>query len=84
MKPLTLSFLILFIFSLSAFIRHDGPIDRLIAVLGQWATTHPQEKVYLHTDRPHYAIGDTIWFKAYVTISGQHHLSKLPICIPKF
>jgi len=75
MKPLTLSFLILFIFSLSAFIWHDGPIDRLIAELGQWATTHPQEKVYLHTDRPHYAIGDTIWFKAYVTIGGQHHLS---------
>jgi hypothetical protein len=75
MKPLTLSFLILFIFSLSAFIRHDGPIDRLIAVLGQWAMTHPQEKVYLHTDRPYYAIGDTIWFKAYVTIGGQHHLS---------
>ncbi|WP_285058048.1 hypothetical protein [Pedobacter ginsengisoli] len=75
MKLLTRSLLILFIFSLSAFISDDGPIERLIAALGQLAATHPQEKVYLHTDRPHYAINDTIWFKAYVTIGGQHHLS---------
>ncbi len=25
----------------------------------------PQEKVYLHLDRPNYMQGDTIWFKAY-------------------
>jgi len=29
---------------------------------------HPIEKVYLHTDKPYYSVGDTIWFKAYVTI----------------
>jgi hypothetical protein len=29
------------------------------------------EKVYLHLDKPYYAAGDTIWFKAYVTID-QH------------
>jgi len=28
-----------------------------------------QEKVDLHLDKPYYAIGDDIWFKAYVTIS---------------
>ena len=27
----------------------------------------PVEKVYLHFDKPYYAVGDTIWFKAYVT-----------------
>jgi hypothetical protein len=26
----------------------------------------PIEKVYLHTDKPLYSIGDTLWFKAYV------------------
>jgi hypothetical protein len=31
---------------------------------------YPSEKVYLHFDKPYYAIGDTIWFKAYVA-SGQ-------------
>lgn len=28
----------------------------------------PTEKVYLHFDKPYYAVGDTIWFKGYVTI----------------
>lgn len=27
----------------------------------------PIEKVYLHFDKPYYAVGDTIWFKAYLT-----------------
>ncbi|HEY0245551.1 MAG TPA: hypothetical protein VGC01_08320 [Mucilaginibacter sp.] len=24
------------------------------------------EKIYLHTDKPFYAVGDTLWFKAYL------------------
>ena len=28
--------------------------------------TYPIEKVYLHFDKPYYAIGDTIWFKGYL------------------
>ncbi|HQS51783.1 MAG: hypothetical protein B7X75_04630, partial [Sphingobacteriales bacterium 39-40-5] len=31
---------------------------------------YPTEKVYLHFDKPYYAVGDTIWFKAYVA-TGQ-------------
>ena len=30
-------------------------------------TNFPIEKVYLHFDKPYYAVGDTIWFKAYLT-----------------
>ena len=30
------------------------------------------EKVYLHTDKPYYFVGDTIWFKAYVTSGGSN------------
>ena len=26
----------------------------------------PQEKIYLHTDKPYYAVGDTVWLKAYL------------------
>jgi len=33
--------------------------------------SYPIEKVYLHFDKPYYAVGDTIWFKAYLTID--HH-----------
>ena len=37
---------------------------------------YPTEKVYLHFDKPYYAVGDTIWFKAYVA-SGQDQPSDL-------
>lgn len=37
---------------------------------------YPVEKVYLHMDKPYYAVGDTIWFKAYVTVD-KHVLSTL-------
>jgi uncharacterized protein YfaS (alpha-2-macroglobulin family) len=30
------------------------------------AENFPQEKVYLHYDKPAYAPGETIWFKAYL------------------
>nr|WP_068887457.1 hypothetical protein [Pedobacter panaciterrae] len=55
---------------------HD-PIDRLVTSLEKWIETNPQEKVYLHTDKPYYSLGDTIWFKAYVTIGSRHQLSAL-------
>jgi hypothetical protein len=37
-------------------------------------TSLPIEKVYLHFDKPYYALGDTIWFKAYLTV-GDHEPS---------
>ena len=40
-------------------------------------TNHLTEKPYLHFDKPYYAAGDTIYFKAYVTAGDQFLLSKL-------
>ena len=37
---------------------------------------YPYEKVYLHFDKPYYAVGDTIWFKAYVA-TGQDQPSDM-------
>lgn len=37
----------------------------------------PVEKVYLHTDKPYYNIGDTIWFKAYLVDNITHTASKI-------
>ncbi|MCD7941834.1 MAG: hypothetical protein LUH50_18305 [Bacteroides intestinalis] len=34
-----------------------------------------QEKVYLHTDKPFYLIGDTIWLKGYL-VDAQSHKEK--------
>jgi hypothetical protein len=57
--------------------RDDDPITRLVTILQKWTDTIPQEKVYLHMDKPYYALGDTIWFKGYVTIGSRHQLSAL-------
>jgi hypothetical protein len=63
---------------LLAFIpKGDDPIDKLVAALQKWTDINPQEKVYLHMDKPYYALGDTIWFKGYITIGSRHQLSAL-------
>ncbi|RZM01341.1 MAG: TonB-dependent receptor, partial [Pedobacter sp.] len=68
--------LLVSILGLLAFIPiEDGGIEKLVTALQRWADTNPQEKVYLHTDKPYYALGDTIWFKAYVTVGSRHQLS---------
>jgi hypothetical protein len=62
----------------AAFIpRGDDPVDKLATVLQRWTDSIPQEKVYLQTDKPYYVLGDTIWFKSYVTIGSRHQLSAL-------
>ena len=57
--------------------RYDDPVSRLVTMLQKWTDSIPQEKVYLHMDKPYYALGDTIWFKGYVTIGSRHQLSAL-------
>lgn len=60
------------------FPKQDGDvIDKLVAAIERWASTNPQEKVYLHTDKPYYLVGDTIWFKAYLTIGSKYQRSAL-------
>lgn len=36
-----------------------------------------QEKVYLHFDKPQYAVGEDIWFKAYITNAVSHLPTKV-------
>src|ERR1700761_7588369 len=55
----------------------DDPIEKIISSLSQWTSAHPQEKVYLHIDKPYYSTGDNIWFKAYVTAGSKHKLSAI-------
>lgn len=45
----------------------DDPFDALLSKMKAYNQKHAQEKVHLHLDKPYYAIGDDIWFKAYVT-----------------
>lgn len=55
----------------------DDPIKKATTQLQKWLDTYPQEKVYLHFDKPYYAVGDDIWFKAYITVGPKHELSAL-------
>lgn len=57
--------------------KGKDPIERLVNSLQEWTDNNPQEKVYLHMDKPYYAIGDTIWFKGYLTTGPHHELSAL-------
>ncbi|WP_276090358.1 TonB-dependent receptor [Pedobacter sp. JY14-1] len=56
---------------------NDDPLEKLVAALEKWTAANPQEKIYLHTDKPYYLVGDTIWFKAYVAVGAKHQLSTL-------
>ncbi len=71
-------FFVLLIAGAFSFTQKDNdPVEKLVAALQKWTETQPQEKIYLHTDKPYYMVGDTIWFKAYVTIGSKHQLSAL-------
>ncbi|OJJ14509.1 hypothetical protein BKI52_42790 [marine bacterium AO1-C] len=45
--------------------------------LKQYTRNRPQEKVYIHHDKPYYALGDTIWVSGYVVNAQSHKPSKL-------
>ncbi len=45
-------------------------LNKMIANSATLYNGYPIEKVYLHLDKPYYALGDTIWFKAYLTVDN--------------
>ncbi|NNU33187.1 hypothetical protein HK413_01550 [Mucilaginibacter sp. S1162] len=57
--------------------HRNSAVDKLTIALQNWTDSIPQEKVYLHMDKPHYAPGDTIWFKGYLTMGSRHELSAI-------
>ena len=55
----------------------DDPLKKLVLNLQQYQVDRPYEKVHLHLDKPYYAIGDDIWFKAYVVQAEKNQPSNL-------
>lgn len=49
----------------------DSIFARYMKQAQTFAVNYPREKAYLHFDNTSYYLGDTIWFKAYVTLAGQ-------------
>ncbi|HEX8608703.1 MAG TPA: Plug domain-containing protein [Pedobacter sp.] len=77
MKRSVLALALISLFSFAFISKGVDPVDKIVTALQRWNDTNPQEKVYLHTDKPYYVVGDTIWFKAYVTIGNKHQLSAM-------
>ena len=46
--------------------------NKIIETMRKVTEEFPQEKIYLHLDRPYYASGDVIWMKAY-HVAGSFH-----------
>jgi hypothetical protein len=59
------------------FIIDDEPLKKILRQVEKYRLQYPQEKVHLHFDKPYYAIGDNIWFKAYVVNAEKNELSTL-------
>lgn len=56
----------------------DSTVSKNVIVkLNDYNANHVIEKAYLHFDRPYYAAGDTMYFKAYVTTGDDHQPSAL-------
>ena len=70
-------FLLLGISLFSAFKMEDDPFSLLLKKMEKYNQKNLQEKVHLHLDKPYYAIGDDIWFKAYVVNTLDGHPSNI-------
>ncbi|MGI4022042.1 MAG: TonB-dependent receptor plug domain-containing protein [Janthinobacterium lividum] len=57
--------------------QEDDPLKKILTQLQKFTDNYPTEKVYLQLDKPYYAIGDVIYFKAYTTVGSKHQPSAL-------
>lgn len=76
-KIQTISIISVLFLVLLSFTSSNNPLERIIAGFDRYLEELPQEKVYLHFDRPYYAAGEKIWFKAYLTAGAFHSPSSL-------
>jgi hypothetical protein len=78
LKKLASIYIFLIIKGLSVFAQTDSiSLTTIVTKTDKLSSDHPFEKVYLHFDKPYYAVNDTIWFKAYLTIGPRHQPSPL-------
>ncbi|WP_324675204.1 TonB-dependent receptor plug domain-containing protein [Hymenobacter sp. GOD-10R] len=50
----------------------EGFVQQVIAQLNKFYQARYPEKSYLHLDKAVYAVGETVWFKAYVVDASRH------------
>ena len=54
--------------------------DSLIFLFDKQLAVFPQEKIYLHTDKPYYISGERIWFRAHLVDAATH----VPVSISRY
>lgn len=50
----------------------QNAIDSIGSKLNTYYSEYPQEKIFVHLNRPHYRIGQTVWFKTYLLNASTH------------
>lgn len=70
-KTLIISVMILISMSYS-FNINNSILEKILKRLDYLIYNFPHEKVYIQTDKPHYILGDTIWFSARATDATFH------------
>ncbi|RPA70030.1 Plug domain-containing protein [Cyclobacteriaceae bacterium YHN15] len=58
--------------------------EKISRQVEQYHETFPWEKIYLHTDKPHYTLNDTIWIKAYGLLERGSELPKATPSVPLY
>lgn len=53
----------------------QAPLDTVVSRLEAWQDANRPERIQVHTDKPYYLAGDTLWFKVYTVIGSDHSLS---------
>lgn len=71
---LTLSLLFPVGFFLFSFTTDPTVLETILKKLKQYHTNRPPEKLYVHLDKPFYAAGENVWFKAYLMEGSLHSL----------
>jgi hypothetical protein len=78
MKPFLVTFVLACSSQLAAFSQTKPEGFPTVLTRLEWARKNrPVESIHLHFDKPYYGPGDTVYFKAYVTINEQHQLTPL-------
>lgn len=76
-KNIALPFLCSLLIHLNCFASENLPEqtsaeEKVIQYMTAQLKAFPQEKIYLHHDKPYYSAGDTIWIRAYMVHAALH------------
>lgn len=61
-------------FLLFSFKTDPNVLQAVLKKMQRFHSERPQEKLYLHFDKPFYAAGEDIWYKAYLVEASLHNL----------